>query len=86
MSFLLLRLDFEYYIPFLAITFRPWRLYAMLLAIPLGLGALLLLFLHESPKFLASRLNTEKALQILRTMYRSNGGNEDDYPVSRSSF
>lgn len=82
MAYLLLRLNFALPIPFLAIKFVPWRLYALLLAVPLGLGSLLLLFLHESPKFLASRRNTEQALQVLRTMYRLNGGNEDDYPVS----
>ncbi|XP_026317974.1 synaptic vesicle glycoprotein 2C-like, partial [Hyposmocoma kahamanoa] len=81
MAYLLLRLDFELFIPYLSISFRPWRLYALLLSVPLGLGTFLLLFLYESPKFLASRRDTEQALRVMRTMYRINGGNEDTYPV-----
>ncbi|XP_026330450.1 synaptic vesicle glycoprotein 2C-like [Hyposmocoma kahamanoa] len=80
-AYFILPLSFRIEIPFLSITYRSWRLYTFILAIPLGLGALMLLLLHESPKFLASRGEAEKALKVLRAMYKANGGNEVDYPV-----
>ncbi|XP_026330449.1 synaptic vesicle glycoprotein 2C-like [Hyposmocoma kahamanoa] len=81
LAYFILPLSFRIEIPFLSITYRSWRLYTFILAIPLGLGALMLLLLHESPKFLASRGDTEQALKVLRAMYKANGGNEVDYPV-----
>lgn len=58
----------------------PWRLLALILALPLGLGAVLLHFFFESPKFLLNAGNDEQALEILRNIYRRNGG-RDEYPV-----
>lgn len=81
LAYFTLPLDFRVDIPWLSITYRAWRVYAVVLAVPLGIGAMMMLFLYESPKFLANRGDTGRALEVLRAMYRLNGGNENDYPV-----
>lgn len=86
LAYLILPLDFKIPVPFLSISLRSWRLYTFVLAIPLGLGALMIFLLHESPKFLASQGYTKEALEVLRAMYKTNGGNVDDYAVWLSIF
>ncbi|XP_049870541.1 solute carrier family 22 member 5-like isoform X2 [Pectinophora gossypiella] len=81
LAYLILPLTFSIAIPWLGISLRPWRVYSLILAAPLGLGAVMLLMLRESPKLLASRGRMEEALDVLRKMYEWNGGNKDDYPV-----
>lgn len=62
-------------------TYKPWRLLSLTLAIPLALGAFMILFLHESPKFLANKGELDKALEVLKSTYRINGGHDDSFPV-----
>ncbi|KPJ20154.1 hypothetical protein RR48_02412 [Papilio machaon] len=51
-GYFITKLDFS--IPLLGIVYRPWRLLTLVMALPLGIGALLLYFFSESPKFLAN--------------------------------
>lgn len=81
-AYFLLPLQFSLYIPFLGIYYRPWRLLTLALALPMGVGALMLAYLYESPKFLASRGYNKKALEVLKNIYAWNGGNKEEYPVS----
>ncbi|XP_053605818.1 LOW QUALITY PROTEIN: putative transporter SVOPL [Plodia interpunctella] len=83
LAYLILPLDFRIPITWLSITFRPWRLFTMVMAVPLGLGMLSLVFLQESPKFLADKGENDKALAVLRIMYEANGGNGIEYPVKQ---
>ncbi|KOB58258.1 putative SV2-like protein 1, partial [Operophtera brumata] len=59
-----LKLDFSAELPWLGIAFTPWRLLAVILALPSGLGALALYFFFESPKFLYGRGRKEEALDV----------------------
>lgn len=51
------------------------------MAIPLGLGALMLYFYHESPKFLANVGRKEDAIEVLRKIHRVNNGHDKEYAV-----
>lgn len=51
------------------------------MALPLGIGALLLCSFKESPKFLANVGRKEEAVAVLKRMYEVNGG-KGEYPVS----
>ncbi|GBP59845.1 Synaptic vesicle glycoprotein 2B [Eumeta japonica] len=76
-----LKLNFVHDLGIWGITFRPWRLLALIMATPLGLGALCLSFCFESPKFLANQGRTEDAVRILRKIHAINYGNEEGYSV-----
>ncbi|XP_045535308.1 synaptic vesicle glycoprotein 2B-like isoform X2 [Papilio machaon] len=82
-AYFVLPLTFHWPIPWLFITYSPWRLYTLILALPLGIGALLLLCLYESPKFLANKGDTKEALKLLRSIYIINGGIEEKFPVKQ---
>ncbi|XP_013137796.1 PREDICTED: synaptic vesicle glycoprotein 2B-like [Papilio polytes] len=82
-AYFVLPLTLHWPIPWLFITYRSWRLYTLILALPLGIGALLLLCVFESPKFLANKGETKEALRLLRRIYVINGGNEDKFPVKQ---
>ncbi|GBP59856.1 Synaptic vesicle glycoprotein 2B [Eumeta japonica] len=83
-AYFILRFDFAYDIHFLGIVYRPWRLLTLVMALPLGLGALMLFFFSESPKFLANVGRERESIEVLRRMYAVNGrGKAEDYPVMR---
>ncbi|XP_063374424.1 synaptic vesicle 2-related protein-like [Cydia amplana] len=71
-AYLIMKLDFSY--PFLWLEFRPWRLLALVMALPLGLGAAALWSFGESPKFLLNVGRSSEAVDALARMYRVNGG------------
>ncbi|KAJ0177588.1 hypothetical protein K1T71_006461 [Dendrolimus kikuchii] len=81
LAYLIMPLEFNTPIPWLAITYRPWRLYTFACALPLGIGMVMMLHLHESPKFIANKGDEEKALDVLKRIYKRNGGNMEEYPV-----
>lgn len=82
LAYLILPLDFNIPVPWLAINYRPWRLYTFICALPLGIGMVMMLFLYESPKFIANKGNEETALDILRRIYKRNGGSMEEYSVN----
>ncbi|XP_049870516.1 uncharacterized protein LOC126369956 [Pectinophora gossypiella] len=63
------------------ISFVSWRLYVLLLALPLGLSAVSLLFFYESPKFLLNVGRENEALQVLEMICKRNRGGY--YPVKK---
>ncbi|KAJ8719338.1 hypothetical protein PYW08_011513 [Mythimna loreyi] len=79
-AYFILPLDFNISLPLLT-NYRPWRLMTLLMTVPLGVGSLMICFLHESPKFLANMGETDKALEILTAMYEANNGKGSNYPV-----
>ncbi|XP_026330339.1 synaptic vesicle glycoprotein 2C-like isoform X2 [Hyposmocoma kahamanoa] len=80
----ILPLGFSYHIDFLGIEYRPWRLLALVMALPCLATAALLRLFHESPKFLASRGRYEEALQVLKSIYACNSGDlADNLPVQK---
>ncbi|CAG5033871.1 unnamed protein product [Parnassius apollo] len=81
LAYFILPLSLHWEITWLSLTYRSWRLYTFVIAVPLGIGALLLTYLYESPKFLANKGEINVALKVLRKIYVANGGKDDDYPV-----
>lgn len=61
-------------IPFLDITYKPWRLFLLVCAVPGFLCGLIMIFLPESPKFLLTVDRDDEAVDVLKTMYRWNTG------------
>lgn len=53
----------------------------MVMALPLGLGALLLYFFNESPKFLANIGRTKEAVDVLKRIHDINKRAVEKYPV-----
>lgn len=68
--------DWEFYIPFIDIMYKPWRMYVVVCGIPGFLGALVLIFLPESPKFVLGQGNKTAAFEILQQINRWNNGNK----------
>lgn len=81
-GYLILNLEFRYDLGFLDLEFTPWRLLTLVLALPLGFSFIVLMFFYESPKFLANQGKNDEALEILTKIYRRNGGNVLQFPVS----
>ncbi|CAH0554073.1 unnamed protein product [Brassicogethes aeneus] len=75
--------QWSYNIPFMNITFKPWRLLLIIYALPSLVVAACLIVLPESPKYLLTQGRYKEALEILKTMYKFNFNKQaDDYPVS----
>lgn len=66
--------DWQYAIPLLNVTYKPWRLFLVACGLPSFLSFLVLLFLPESPKFVLSQGKNEQAYEILQQMNRVNNG------------
>ncbi|XP_038221641.1 organic cation/carnitine transporter 7-like [Zerene cesonia] len=81
LALILLPLPISIYLPWLSITFVSWRLYTFVMSLPLGFGALLMLSLQESPKFLFSNGEDDRTLAVLRKIYLANCGKKSQYPV-----
>ncbi|RVE44301.1 hypothetical protein evm_011025 [Chilo suppressalis] len=84
LAYPILPLEFSYWIDFLGIQYRPWRLLALVMALPCAATACLLQFFHESPKFLASQGRYEESLKVLKSIYAVNSGDRaDNFPVKK---
>lgn len=66
--------DWQFDIPLLGITYKPWRLYVVVCSLPGLLAFIIMTFLPESPKFVLGLGNQAKARQILLKMNRVNNG------------
>ncbi|XP_026759665.2 synaptic vesicle glycoprotein 2C-like [Galleria mellonella] len=69
---LILPLEFSFYIPFLDIFYRPWRLLVVACAVPYMISSVLLLFTPESPKFLSATGQKDKVLNVVKNIYSVN--------------
>ncbi|XP_069704226.1 synaptic vesicle glycoprotein 2B-like [Periplaneta americana] len=70
-------LDFGY------IVFSSWRIYILIFSLPSFIASTALIFLPESPKFLLSIGEKEKAMEVLRQVYAINSGQSPkQYAVS----
>lgn len=69
--------DWRLPIPFLGITYKPWRLFVIVCGLPGFLAGLSMFFLPESPKFLLSIQKEEETIAVLEKMYKMNGGKEE---------
>ncbi|XP_043518895.1 synaptic vesicle glycoprotein 2B-like [Frieseomelitta varia] len=67
---------------FNGMLYNSWRLFLAVIGVPTLIVTLITSRYPESPKFLASQGKTDEALAILRKIYATNTGrNEDEYPV-----
>ncbi|CAG9802681.1 unnamed protein product [Chironomus riparius] len=67
--------DWSFYIPFLDLQFKTWRMFLIVCTIPNLISAILLIFLiPESPKYTFSQGDEAKTLEILRDIFRRNTG------------
>lgn len=83
-AWLFINQEWRLELPFLGITYKPWRLFMVICGIPGLICGLSLFKIPESPKYLLSMGQEEKALDILKGIYRINTGNsKDSYPVSK---
>lgn len=81
LGYLILPLDFAVSIPYLYF-YKSWRLFSFFMSLPLGIGAVMLCFLKETPKFLVHIGEYEQAMDVLRAMFKTNYGEGKVYPVS----
>ncbi|KAJ8718809.1 hypothetical protein PYW07_016365 [Mythimna separata] len=76
-------LTFGYAIPWLGVVYRPWRLLLQIICLPSAIGIVTVIFLKESPKFLLSRTRNEEALEVFKSIFKSNTGfKKDSYTVT----
>ncbi|XP_063540121.1 synaptic vesicle glycoprotein 2C-like [Cydia strobilella] len=75
-------LNMEYSIDLGFISFVPWRLLVLTLALPMGISSLALHCFYDSPKFLANAGREDQAVELLRKIWKRNGG-KDHYPVKK---
>ncbi|XP_017471875.1 PREDICTED: organic cation/carnitine transporter 7-like [Rhagoletis zephyria] len=69
--------EWEFYVPFINITFKPWRSYFLACGVPGFLCGLAMFFLPESPKYLLSAGHPDEAIKVLERMYRINTKNKE---------
>ncbi|KAJ8724633.1 hypothetical protein PYW08_016107 [Mythimna loreyi] len=76
-------LTFGYAIPWLGVVYRPWRLLLQIICLPSAIGILSMIFLKESPKFLLSRSRNDEAVEVFKSIYKSNTGfKKNSYTVT----
>lgn len=59
----------------------PWRQQIILLSIPGIIGSIIFYLLPESPKFLVSIGERNKALVVLQWIYEANGNAKKTFPI-----
>lgn len=76
-------LTFKYLIG--TLVFNSWRLYLIVgMIVPIFLSFISLLLVHETPKYLLSNGQEEKALEVLKTIYKWNKRKKiEPFPVGR---
>ncbi|KAG6448217.1 organic cation/carnitine transporter 7 [Manduca sexta] len=83
LSIPILPMKFAFYIPYLDIHFNSWRLLNLIFCLPCLLNAFGVVCAYESPKYLLSKGEDKKALEILKGIFEMNSGKSGDlYQVS----
>ena len=81
-------LPLNVYIPlFEQLVFTSWRLYILLITIPVSISLLLLSRLPETPKFLLSQGKQQETLEVLSSIFAINQRKgKDEFPVNMSTI
>lgn len=75
MAILIMNQKWSFFISFLNLTYKPWRLFIVACGIPnIICGLVLMFFIPESPKFTFSQGEEERTLRILQKIYHRNSG------------
>lgn len=75
-AFAVINQDWQFDVPILNITYKPWRLFFIVCALPGLFSHLAMLYLPESPKFVLGQGKAAEAIDILQTIHRWNNGKE----------
>lgn len=79
----ILNADWRIEIPWLNLRYAPWRLFMVVCATPGLVSGLLICFSPESPKYLLSKNQEERALEVLRGVFAKNSNRDkSEYPVT----
>lgn len=73
--------DWQFYIPYLDITYKPWRFFLIACSLPGFIAAIALLFMPESPKFVLGTGDQKGAIKILEKMNHWNNGSKSELGV-----
>ncbi|XP_058465632.1 synaptic vesicle glycoprotein 2B-like isoform X2 [Malaya genurostris] len=71
-AFSIINQEWEFVVPFLGIVYRPWRLFLVVCGLPNLVCAFMLLKFPESPKFVFTQGNPDKAIEIIQWMHKLN--------------
>lgn len=74
MAIAVINQEWEFDIPLLEITYKPWRLFLVVGSLPALITCIALLFVPESPKFVLGQGFPDEAIQIVRKINRWNNG------------
>lgn len=80
-AWIVINQDFQFDIPIINITYKPWRLFLVVGSLPGLLSFVVLLFLPESPKFVLDQGDKMQAYEILRKMHRINNGKNSEFEL-----
>lgn len=81
LAWLVINQNFEFDIPLFDIKYKPWRLFIVVCGSFSLLAFFIMLFMPESPKFVLSQGNKERAYEILKGMNRINNGENAEFDV-----
>ncbi|XP_070506859.1 synaptic vesicle glycoprotein 2B-like [Chironomus tepperi] len=75
--------SWNFYIPFLDMNYRSWRLFILMCGVPSVLSVIgMIVFIPESPKFTYAQGDEEGTLKILQRIFKCNTGKPaDEYEV-----
>ncbi|KAG5667890.1 hypothetical protein PVAND_015856 [Polypedilum vanderplanki] len=77
MAWLIINQKWQFFIPLLGITYKPWRFFLLACGFPSLFCGISLFFFPESPKFTFSQGNEAKTIKILSRIYKINTGKTD---------
>lgn len=69
--------DWQFDIPYIGVTFKPWRMFIIVCALPGLISCIVLMFLPESPKFVLGQGDKAGAYKVLQKMHRINNGQKE---------
>lgn len=72
MVWLVINQDWQFDVPLIGITYKPWRLFFIACSFPNLIAFVMLIFLPESPKFVLGQGNDLGAYKILQRIHRLN--------------
>ncbi|XP_058813431.1 synaptic vesicle glycoprotein 2B-like [Topomyia yanbarensis] len=71
-AFSIINQEWEFTVPYLDVVYRPWRLFLVVCGLPNLVCAFTLLKFPESPKFVFTQGNPEKAIETIQWMHKLN--------------
>lgn len=73
-AYFVINQEWQFDIPYIGITYKPWRMFIIVCALPGLISSIILMFLPESPKFVLGQGDKAGAYEIIKKMHRINNG------------